>query len=61
MEDNAMSQYCPIYKRIVVYLTCLECETKECKETSSVPFDNQSKQNQNHTADNNYRKPKSNR
>lgn len=26
-----MSVYCPLYKREVVYLTCLECETKECE------------------------------
>ena len=27
-----MSRYCPIYKRNVVYLNCLECDTKECRE-----------------------------
>lgn len=27
-----MSQYCPLLKRNVVYLECLECEDKVCKE-----------------------------
>lgn len=27
-----MSQYCPLLKRNVVYLECLECDTKICKE-----------------------------
>lgn len=28
-----MSIYCPILKEKVVYLTCQECEEKECKKT----------------------------
>lgn len=27
-----MSKYCPILKRKVVYLECLECEDKICKK-----------------------------
>lgn len=27
-----MSQYCPLLKRNVVYLECLECDNKVCKE-----------------------------
>lgn len=36
-----MSKYCPIIKRKVVYLDCLECEDRQCdrkkqeKETSN--------------------------
>ena len=26
-----MAKYCPIVKRKVVYLECLECDTKECQ------------------------------
>lgn len=26
-----MAVYCPVEKRKVIYLTCLECEDKECK------------------------------
>ena len=29
-----MAKYCPILKRKVVYLDCLECETKECEKQS---------------------------
>lgn len=28
-----MSKYCKAYKLKVTYLDCLECETKECKQT----------------------------
>ena len=35
-----MSRYCPIYKRNVVYLDCLECDTKECREISNLPNKN---------------------
>ena len=27
-----MSVYCPILKRDVVYLECLECDDKKCKD-----------------------------
>ena len=30
-----MSQFCPIYNRPVVYLTCLECEDKPCRNSST--------------------------
>ena len=29
-----MAKYCPITKRKVVYLTCMECETKVCQGES---------------------------
>lgn len=29
-----MAKYCPILKRKVVYLDCLECDTKECEKQS---------------------------
>lgn len=31
-----MSQFCPLYKRTVLYLECIECETKECRRTNIV-------------------------
>lgn len=36
-----MSQYCPIVKRNVLYLECLECEDKVCRN----PNNNEEKQN----------------
>ena len=27
-----MSKYCPILQRKVVYLTCMECDEKPCKQ-----------------------------
>lgn len=33
-----MSRYCPLVGRKVVYLDCLECESKECQtETRNIP------------------------
>lgn len=29
-----MAKYCKAYKLKVTYLDCLECETKECKQTA---------------------------
>ena len=27
-----MSKYCPILKRKIIYLDCLECEDKQCEK-----------------------------
>lgn len=37
-----MSKYCPIHKRNVVYLDCLECDTKECRDLSGSTLQNTS-------------------
>jgi hypothetical protein len=39
--------YCPILKRNVVYLDCLECETKECRNTDVSTNDKEEKENSN--------------
>lgn len=31
-ELKWMAKYCPIIKKKVLYLTCLECEDKPCKQ-----------------------------
>lgn len=31
IRRKELAIYCPIEKRRVIYLTCLECEDKECK------------------------------
>ena len=33
-----MAKFCPIIQEKVVYLTCLECETKECKEKTKSKY-----------------------
>ena len=30
-----MAKFCPILNRKVVYLTCLECDDKQCKNTKT--------------------------
>ena len=35
-----MSRYCPVLKRKVVYLDCLECEDKQCEKRQENTQDN---------------------
>lgn len=43
-----MSKYCPILKRKVIYLDCLECEDKQCEKKQENNQDNK-QHNQNLT------------
>ena len=38
-----MSKYCPILQRTVLYLDCIECEDKICKEKETKKQWNQTK------------------
>ena len=32
-----MAKDCPVYKRKVLYLDCLECDDRRCENTDNVP------------------------
>lgn len=42
-EEEQMSKYCPILQRTVLYLDCIECEDKICKEKETKKQWNQTK------------------
>ena len=31
-----MAKFCPILNRIVVYMTCLECDDKQCEKQATL-------------------------
>lgn len=42
-----MSKYCPIINGKVVYLECLECEEKKCRDTNAKNTNSFNKDNNN--------------
>lgn len=36
-----MAEFCPIYKRTVLYLDCLECDHKACRNPDAINIEDQ--------------------